>query len=45
LEDLKHLDRLIVQGYKAWVYKALAEWKADGFLQNYSSIVVMFFFD
>ncbi|KAH9022649.1 hypothetical protein EDB85DRAFT_1895171 [Lactarius pseudohatsudake] len=39
-EDVKTLDRLIGTGYNAWVDDAPPAWKADGFLQNNSPIVV-----
>jgi hypothetical protein len=39
-ELLECLDTLIVDGYDKWVDKAPLEWKADGFLEHNSPIVV-----
>jgi hypothetical protein len=40
LEGVKELDSLIVEGYEGWVRKAPDQWKADGFLERRSPILV-----
>lgn len=39
-EDVKALDANIVTGYQAWVAAAPRHWKADGFLEKNSPIVI-----
>ncbi len=39
-EEVRLLDWLIADGYSAWVDEAPPDWKADGFLENHSPIVV-----
>lgn len=39
-EEVKLLDEVLVSGYDAWVDGADRSWKADGFLENNSPIVV-----
>ena len=39
-EELKTLDGLMVRGYDDWVEEAPRSWKADGFLEKSSPVVV-----
>lgn len=39
-ENVKELDKCISEGYKAWVSGSPRSWRADGFLQDHSPIVI-----
>ena len=40
LENVRSLDDLLVAGFRGWVNRAPAHWKADGFLMDNSPIIV-----